>query len=209
MERQRNVLRRYKKLFHALIYLLDKEYVRDQCDDEEFEQLKSIMAVHNEVERELFEFAKQMREKHGYPRHSGFGHWFTIEPPGLREKLIGSGLLGPEEELPIVFVFDSSPDSFAVEVWLYKKMPLFRKVRGQISRISDEGPESCRGDSHLVEVLFRRTIIHPDQIITESLTQLKKLIATYFETQLQYDLEGSVDTICSMLESNLPSNPEL
>lgn len=208
VERQRNVLRRHAKAFHSLPYLLEEDFIRDQCGNEEFEQMKSILAVQNEVERELFEFAKQMRAKHGYPRHSGLGHWFTIEPPGLRERLSGSGLLESEEELPIVFAFDSRPDWFAVEVWLYKKSPLYRKVRGQTSRISEEGPEQNRSDLHLVEVLFRRTIVYPDQIIAESLAQLKERISIYFETSLQSDLEKSVDTICKMLESITPSNPQ-
>jgi len=208
VERQRNVLRHHAKLFHALPFLLVTDSVLKQCDDEEFEQLKSILAVQNEVERELFDFAKQMRAKHGYTRHSGLGHWFTIEPPGLRERLRGSGLLESEEELPIVFAFDSRPDWFAVEMWHYKKSPLYRKVRGQTSRISEEGPEPNRSDLHLVEVLFRRTIVYPNQIIEESLDQLKERIATYFATQLKCDLEESVDAICSMLESIAPSKHE-
>ncbi len=201
VERQRNVLRRHAKLFHALPFLLNTDSVLKQYDDEEFEQLKSILAVQNEVERELFDFAKQMRAKHGYRRYSGLGHWFTIEPPQLRERLSGSGLLESEEELPIVFAFDSRPDWFAVEMWLYKKSPLYRKVRGQTSRISEEGPEQNRSDLHLVEVLFRRTVVHSDQIIEESLDQLKERIASYFDTQLRADLEKSVDAICSQLES--------
>jgi len=201
VERQRNVLRRHAKLFHALPHVLDKDSVREQCRDEEFEQLESILAVQNEVERELFEFAKQMRARHGYPRHSGLGHWFTIEPPGLRERLIASGLLGREEELPIVFVFDSGPDSFAVEVWLYKKTPLFRRCRGRLRCVSEEQPEPNRSDEHLVEALFIRTIIHPNQIIEESLAQLKERVATYFENQLETDLEESTDAICSLLEA--------
>ncbi|MDB4657844.1 PD-(D/E)XK nuclease family protein, partial [Verrucomicrobiales bacterium] len=208
VERQRNALRRHAKLFHALPHLLNKDSILKQCDDEEFEQLKSILAVQNEVERELFEFAKQMRAKHGYRRYSGLGHWFTIEPPQLRERMVSSGLLQSQEDLPIVFAFDSRPDSFAVEIWLYKHMPLFRKVRGRVSRVSEEGPEPGRSDLNLVEVLFRRTIVHPDQIIEESLDQLKERIASYFDTQLRADLEESVDAICSMLESIAPSRHE-
>lgn len=208
VERQRNVLRRHAKLFHALPYLLDKESIREQCDDEEFEQLKSILAVQNEVERELFEFAKQMRAKHGYRRHSGLGHWFTIEPPGMRERLIQFGALGAEEELPIVFAFSSRPDSFVVEAMLYKKMPLFRRCKGQLSCLSKEKPEPNRGDEHLVEALFFRTIIPPDQIIEESLDQLKERIAGYFENQLESDLKESVDGICAMLESILQNKLE-
>ena len=209
VERQRNVLRRHGKLFHALPHLLDKDSVRNQCSDEECDQLKSILAVHNEVERELFEFAKQMRAKHGYTRHSGLGHWFTIAPPGLRNRLMRSGLLQAEEELPIVFTFDSRPHSFAVEVMLYKKMPLFRKMKGQLRRVSEEGPEPNRGDQHLVEVLFRRTIVDTDQIIAESIDELKKRIADYFDSNLSQDLHESVDAICTMLESNQPkSSPD-
>lgn len=208
VERQRNVLRRHAKLFHALPHFLDKNSVRKQCSDEEYNQLKSILAVHNEVERELFEFAKQMRAKHGYPRHSGLGHWFTIEPPGLRERLIHSGLLTPEEELPIVFSFVSQPDSFWVEMMIYKKMPLYRRCKGQLKCLSEEQPKPNRDDEHLVEALFIRTIIHPNQIIQESLDQLKERIASYFDTQLRADLEESVDAICSMLESIVPSKHE-
>lgn len=209
VERQRNVMRRHAKVFHALPYLLDKDSILKQCDDEEFEQLKSILAVQNEVERELFDFAKQMRAKHGYPRHSGLGHWFTIEPPGLRERLIRSGLLTPEEELPIVFSFVSQPDSFRVEMMIYKKMPLYRRCKGQLRCLSEEQPKPNRGDEHLVEVLFCETIIQSDQIIEESLDQLKERIASYFDTQLHADLEESVGAICSLLESIVQSEHKL
>ena len=58
----------------------------------------------------------------------------------------------------------------------------------------------------LVEVLFRRTIVDTEQIIAESLDELKKRIADYFESNLAQDLRESVDAICTMLESNQPKN---
>jgi len=200
IEKQRNILRRHGKIFHSLTHLLGDESVREQCSEGDFEQMKSILAVQREVEREMFEFAKRMMAKHGYARHSGQGHWVTIEPPGLRDRLIQSSVLEPEDELPIVFVFDSRPHSFVVEIWLYKNKPLFRKAKSRLTRLSEEAPEPNRGDEHLVEVLFRKTIIHAEDILQASLTELKESIATYFESDLKNDLDESIAAIGDALD---------
>ena len=116
IERQRSVLKRHAKMFHSLTYLLEEESIRTQCSDAEFNQLKSILAVQQEVAGELFNFTKQMMAKHGYAKYSGLGHWITIELPGLKVKLIQSALLGPTEAVPIVFALDSRPHSFVAEI---------------------------------------------------------------------------------------------
>jgi hypothetical protein len=201
-ERQRNILKRHSKTFHSLTFLLEEESIRKKCDDIEFNLLKSILAVQQEVEAELFKFTKRMMAKHGYRRHSGLGHWVTIEIPGLREKLIVHGLLRDLRELPIVWVFVSAPHSFRVEVWIYKKMPLYSKTRGRLLRFSTEKPEPSRGDEHLVDVLFRKTIIHPDEIIRDSLPELKSKIEDYFEIQLHEDLSNAMQVIGEWADLN-------
>jgi hypothetical protein len=67
-------------------------------------------------------------------------------------------------------------------------------------RFSAEGPEPNRGDEHLVEVLYRKTIIHAEDIIRESLAELKNKIAAYFESDLKKDLDKSVQEIGTMLD---------
>jgi hypothetical protein len=201
IEKQRNILRRHAKTFHSLTFLLEEKSVRAQCGDEEFNLLKSILAVQHEVERELFDFTKRMMAKHGYARYSGLGHWITTELPGLKEKLIQRGLLLPKEALPIVFALCSQPNSYFVEIWLYKNKPLFSKMKGRISRLSEERPEPNRGDEHLVHVLYRRTIIHADEIIHRNLSELKEKIAAYFESDLKRDLEESVRGIGNLVDS--------
>jgi hypothetical protein len=201
IEKQRNLLRRHAKTFHSLAFLLEEKSVQTQCSDVEFNLLKSVLAVQHEVERELFDFTKRMMAKHGYARYSGLGHWITIEPPGLKAKLIERGLLGPKEALPIVFAFESRPNSFVVEIWLYKNKALFFRLKGRISRLSEEGPEPNRGDEHLVEVLYRKTIIRAADIIHSSLSELKDKIATYFEADLKRDLEESAQGVGNMVDS--------
>jgi hypothetical protein len=198
IEKQRSILKRHAKRFHSLAYVLDEEYIHSQCNEVEFNLLKSILAVQNEVGQELFAYTKQMIAKHGYSRYSGLGHWITIEPPGIRERLIQSGLASAEESLPIVFVFDSRPNSYHVEIWVYKNK---RHLKGRLSRFSAESPELNRGDEHLVEVLYRKTIITADQIVRESLVELKKRIADYFDTELKKDLDESVKQIGKALDS--------
>lgn len=201
IERQKSVLKRHAKIFHSLTYLLEEKCIRTQCSDAEFNLLKSILAVQHSVAGELFDFTKRMIAKHGYTRYSGLGHWITIELPGLKMKLIQSGLLDPEEAVPIVFAFDSRPHSFVAEICLYKYKPLFSKLKGRVSRFSEEGPEPNRGDEHLVEVLYRKQIIHSEEIIYRSLSELKNKIATYFESDLKRDLEESVQAIGKLVGS--------
>lgn len=201
VERQRNLLNRHAKLFHSLGFLLGESSVRSQCNDVEFNLLKSILAVQHEVGRELFEFTKRMMAKHGWARYSGLGHWVTIEIPGLKERLVQGGRLLAKEAAPIVFAFDSRPGSFVTEVWLYKNKPLFAKMKGRISRLSEEGPEPNRGDAHLVEVLYRKTLIGADDIIYRSLPELKGAIAAYFEAALKDDLERLLRGIGGLLDS--------
>jgi len=209
IEKQRNILNRHAKRFHSLTYLLEEEYIQSQCSEAEFTLLKSILAVQNDVGQELFAFTKQMMAKHGYSRYSGLGHWITIEPPRLRERLIQSGLAKAEESLPIIFVFSSRPNSYVVEIWLYKNKPLYSKLKGRLSLFSAESPETNRGDEHLVAVLYRKTIIGADQIVRESLAELKTKIAAYFDSDLEKDLEASVTVIGKALDSlarqNAPS----
>jgi hypothetical protein len=81
-------------------------------------------------------------------------------------------------------------------------MPLYSKTRGRLLRFSAEKPEPNRGDEHLVDVLFRKTIIHPEEIIRESLTELKDKIAAYFEVELQEDLLNSLQRIGEWADSN-------
>jgi len=201
IERQKSVLKRHAKIFHSLTYLLEEEWIRTQGSDAEFNLLKSILAVQHSVAGELFAFTKRMIAKHGYTRYSGLGHWITIELPGLRTNLIESKLLDPQEAMPIVFAFDSRPHSFGAEIWLYKYKPLFSKLKGRVSRFSEEGPEPNRGDEHLVEVLYRKQIIHSEEIIYRSLSELKNMIDTYFESDLKRDLEQSVQLIVKQLGS--------
>lgn len=201
-ERQRNVLKRHAKTFHSLTFLLEEESVREQCDDIEFNLLKSILAVQQEVEAELFDFTKRMMAKHGYRRHSGLGHWVTIQIPGLKEKLIANGLLGEGRELPIVWFFASGAHSFWVEVCIYKNKPLYSKTRGRLLRFSEEDPKPNRGDEHLTEVLFYKTILNSDEIISESLAELKEKIAAYFELELREDLLNSLQRIGEWADSN-------
>jgi hypothetical protein len=201
IERQRRVLMRHEKTFHSLTYLMKEESIQTQCTPAELDILKSIVDLQPQVEEELFEFTKHMMAKHGYARYSGLGHWVTMEVPGLRKKLVDSGWLSAEETLPIVFVFDSRPNSFVTEIWLYKDKPLFSKMKGRLVRFSAEGPEPNRGDERLVEVLYRKTIIHAEDIIRESLAELKNKIDVYFESDLERDLEKSVQEIGRMLES--------
>jgi hypothetical protein len=88
-----------------------------------------------------------------------------------------------------------------VEIWLYKNTPLFAMTKGRLVRFSAEAPEPNRGDEHLVEVLYRKTIIHAEDIIRESFAELKNKIAAYFESDLKKDLEESVQHIGRMLDS--------
>jgi hypothetical protein len=201
-ERQRNVLKRHAKTFHSLTFLIEDESVRAQCDDIEFNLMKSILAVQQEVEAELFEFTKRMMAKHGYRRHSGLGHWVTIQIPGLKEKLIETGMLGEGRDVPIIWFFVSGAHSFWVEICIYKNKPLYSKTRGRLLRFSAEGPELNRGDEHLIDVLFRKTIIHPDEIIQESLAELKDKIAAYFDVGLREDLLDSLQRIGEWADSN-------
>ena len=205
-ERQRSVLKRHAKTLHALPFMLEDKSVQAQCGAAEFNLLKSILAVQQEVGTELYEFTKRMMAKHGYRRYSGLAHWVTIEIPGLREKLIRSGLLSDKDDLPITFAFDSRPDLFCTEVWVYKNKPLYSKTRGRLMRFSAEGPEPNRGDEHLVDVLFRRTIISPEEIVQRSLSELKEMIATYFESDLRDDLAEAERIIGSWADTEQMPN---
>jgi hypothetical protein len=49
--------------------------------------------------------------------------------------------------------------------------------------------------------LYRKTIISADQIVRESLAELKTRIAVYFDSELQKDLEESVTIIEKALAS--------
>jgi hypothetical protein len=201
IEKQRSILRRHARTFHSLTYLLEEEYIQRQCSEVTFNLLKSTLAVQHEVGRELFEWTKQMMAKHGYSRHSGLGHWITIEPPRLRDRLIQSSLVKPNEALPIVFAFDSRANSYVVEIWLYKNKRLSSKVKGRLSLRSPERPEPNRGDEHLVEVLYRKTVINSDEIIRGNLAELKQKIAVFFESYLKTILEKSVAEIGIALDS--------
>ena len=163
IERQRGILNRHAKVFHSLTYMLDEECIHSQCGDMELNLLKSILAGQSEVGLELFEFTKQMMAKHGYSRYSGLGYWITIELPGLRERLIQAGFMKTKESLPILFSFASRPNSYAVNVSIYKNKWLYSKLKGQLSRFSSESPESNRGDEHLVDFWFYKTIISSEQ----------------------------------------------
>ena len=200
IEKQRGILNRHAKLFHSLAYVMDEDYIQTQCSETESNLLKSILAVQSEVGQELFEFTKQMMAKHGYSRFSGLGHWITIEPPKLRKRLNQTGL-ATKETLPIVFTFDSRPNSYVVEIWLYKNRSLYSKLKNRLSRFSAESPESNRNDSHLLAVLYRKTIIRADQIVRESLADLKDRIAVYFDSDLEKDLEESMKVIGKALDS--------
>jgi hypothetical protein len=68
-----------------------------------------------------------------------------------------------------------------------KTKPLFIKAKGPLSRFSAETPEPNRGDEHLVEVMYRKTIIQPDEIIRQSLSELKNKVAGYFHSDLPND----------------------
>lgn len=201
IERQRSVLRRHPKTFHSLAFMLDDPSIRPQCSDVEFNLLKTILAVQHGVEAELFDLTKRLMAKHGYRRYSGLGHWVTIEIPGLRERMVECGLLNSGDPLPIVFAFDSQPHYYRVEVWLYKNKPLFSKAKGRLSRFLHQDPEPNRGDEHLVEVLFRKTIIGSEEIITEAIPELRMRVATYFESELAGDLQESAKRIMTSLIS--------
>ena len=201
LEKQRGILNRHAKIFHSLAYLLDEDYIRSQCSEAEFNLLKSILAVQSEVGQELFEFTKQLLAKHGYSRYSGLGRWITIKPPKLHERLIQLGLLKAEDPLPIVFTFDSRPNTYAVNISIYKRSRLYPRLRFRVSRFSAESPEPKRGDEHLVDFWFYKTIINADQIVRESLAELKNRIAVYFESDLKKDLEESVMVIGKALDS--------
>jgi hypothetical protein len=56
-------------------------------------------------------------------------------------------------------------------------------------------------DEHLVEVLNRIQIIHSEEIIYRSLSELKNMIATFFESDLKRELEKSVQSIVKQLGS--------
>jgi len=202
IEKQRSVLKRHAKTFHSLTYLLDEAYIQDQCSEVQFELLKSIIAIHREVGRELFEFTKQMMAKYHYSRYSGLSYWITIVPPKLR--LIQSGLASVDGALPIVFAFDSRPDSYAVEIWLYKKSALFLKNRGRLSQFLVKDLGRNREDGHLVAVLFREVIINTDEIIRGSLAELKNRIAAYFASDLKKHLDESATKVGNMLDSIAP-----
>lgn len=45
IEKQRSLLNRHTKAFHALAHVLDEEYIQSQCSEEEFKFLKSITAA--------------------------------------------------------------------------------------------------------------------------------------------------------------------
>jgi len=201
IEKQRSILKRHAKIFHSLAFLLDEEYIHGKCSEVEFNVLKSILAVQKDVGRELFLFTKQMLTKHGYSRYSGLGHWITIEPPRLRGKLIQSGLAIEGESLPIVFAFDSLPDSYVVKIWVYKNRSLYSKHKERLPRFSPERPEPNRGDEHLVAVMYQKTIISSDQIVRESLEDLKNRITVYFDSDLEKDLEEWVGKIEKTLDS--------
>ena len=208
IEKQKSVLKRHAKIFHSLEYLLKEvkeEYIEkhiEKCSKVQFELLKSILTVQKAVSQELFAFTKQMIPKHGYSRYSGLGNWITIVPPELRK--LQSGLASAERSLPIVFAFDSRPDCYAVEIWLYKKSAVFLKNKSHLSQflVKDLGPN--RGDDHLVAVLFREVIINADEIIRGSLAELKSKIAAYFASDLKKHLDESVTKIGDMLESIAP-----
>jgi len=197
IDRQRNILRRHAKIFHSLAELqkMESNYIREQCQIGEIERnlLESILAVQTDVSRELFECTKRLMKDRGYPLR-GLGYWKTIQLPSLREKLIQSGLAKQKEDMPIVFALDSRPDSYVVEVWLYTKFQLYKKVKSQI-------PSLIVSDDRLAAVLYRKTIINADQIIKESLPDLKKRIADYFEKELKTDLEREAARIGNALES--------
>lgn len=207
-ERQRNVLRSHAKTFHSLAFMLEEPSVQSQCRDVEFNLLKSILAVQQEVEAELFDFTKRLMAKHGYRRYSGQGHWVTMEIPDLRERMVECGLLSSGDALPIIFVFDSRPHSYRVEIWLYKNKPLFSKARGRLPRFSKEAPEPNRGDEHLVEVLYHKTIIGSGEIIRESISDLKARLTSYFESELENDLQESGMAILTALSPGAEHIPQ-
>ena len=203
IEKQKSILKRHAKRFHSLanLLLLGEKYIHGQCSEVEFNLLQSILAVQKEVERELFLFTKQMMTKHRLKRYSGLGHWITIEPPRLRGKLIQCGLAIKGESLPIVFAFDSLPDSYVVKIWVYKKAQLYLKHKERLPRFSPESPEPNRGDEHLVAVMYQKTIISADQIVRESLADLENRIAVYFDSDLEKDLEEWVGKIEKTLDT--------
>ena len=211
IEKQKSVLKRHAKTFHSLEYLLKEvkeEYVEnhiEKCSKVQFDLLKSILAVQKAVSQELFTFTKQMIPKHGYSRHSGQGHWVTIVPPELRK--LQFGLESKEGWLPVVFAFDSRPDSYSVEIWIFKKSAFYSKYRSHVSQflVKELGPN--RGDDHLVAVLFREVIINADEIIRGSLAELKNKIATYFASDLKKHLNESVTKVGDMLASIAPHEP--
>ncbi len=89
-----------------------------------------------------------------------------------------------------------------MEVCIYKNKPLYSKTRGRLLRFSGEKPKPNRGDEHLTEVLFYKTILHSDEIIRESLTELKDKIAAYFEKELQNDLSNAMQVIGEWADAN-------
>lgn len=46
--KQREIGQRYRKVFHALPYVLGEDYVRNQCSGKELEQLKAVLTVQEE-----------------------------------------------------------------------------------------------------------------------------------------------------------------
>lgn len=206
IERMRNVLRRNPKIFHALEHVFDADAMQVQCSDAEINLLQSILAVQQEVEKELFEFTKQLMAQHGYKRFSGLGHWITIEIPELKQRLIQSGVLSDRETSPILFVFHSTPHSYYVGIWIYKKAPLYSRIKRHIKCFSAERPTPGRGDEHLVDVVFYRTLIPAERILQESISELKKVIADYFSSKLEEDLSVGLRKIEAFATQAEPQN---
>lgn len=198
IDKQRSILKRHAKRFHSLANLLDEEYIHSQCTEVEFKFLKSILAVQNEVGPKLFAFTKKMMVKHGYSRYSGLGTWITIKPPRLQERL---GHLASKKGQTILFAFNSLPNSYVVEMFVYKNKPLYSKHKERLPRFSPESPEPNRGDEHLVAVMYQKTIISADHIVRESLADLENRIAVYFDSDLEKDLEEWVGKIEKTLDS--------
>jgi hypothetical protein len=139
-----------------------------------------------------------MMVKHGYSRYSGLGTWITIKPPRLQERL---GRLASKKGQTILFAFNSLPNSYVVEMFVYKNKPLYSKHKERLPRFSPESPEPNRGDEHLVAVMYQKTIISADQIVRESLADLENRIAVYFDSDLEKDLEEWVGKIEKTLDS--------
>jgi hypothetical protein len=187
-EGMREILRSYPKIFHALQYVLDTEAVQGQCSDIEINLLRSILAVQQDVDTELFEFTKRMITHHGFRRFSGLGHWVAIEIPELKQRLIELGLLSENETSPFVFTFCSTPHRYYVEIWIYKKTRIYPTIKACLECFSEEKPILHHGSKHLLQVLFRRMLISPEKILQLSIAELKQIISDYFASTLKQDL---------------------